>query len=381
MTMRFCRRELPPDVSFHAPGRFPRLSGIAAALAVLWLLVADAAGLRADTRLVPLVTGLPWSGVSGLIGYDGRLWFVNSVKFVNHNSADIYSFDPQAGTLRYERHLFSQDAGDPVIHGGLLYWPFEDSRWSPGRGEFMVTNGQDWRWGILPEGRAFHVHTMTDHAGALYAAPSAWKARLQRSLDGGTTWRVLYEYPAPPRTVSRIVALAAFEGLLYGGVTAWHDPRSPKLLRWRNERFEPVPGWPAGNSVPKLTPFGGWLYGDNVANEGSAVWRTDGRRVERVAGRSRRAGRAIYRGRRRGNLGRNGGCGRRRSLAQRGRTGLETRAAVSWPAPARCPGVRRSGLRWYQGSDGWHVARSGDARASRRQGSAIGTAPGARVAE
>lgn len=156
--------------------RSSRWGPIAAAFAIALICIAGGGALRAETRLVPLVEGLPWSDVSGLIGYDGRLWFVNSVKFVNHNSADVYSLDPRTGAHRYERHLFSQDAGDPVVHGGLLYWPFEDSRWSPGRGEFMVTNGRDWRWGILPKGRAFHVHTMAQHAGALYAAPSAWKA-------------------------------------------------------------------------------------------------------------------------------------------------------------------------------------------------------------
>ncbi len=256
---------------------------IMAALALAVFVIASAGPARADERLVPLVDGLPWSGVSGLIGYDGRLWFVNSVKFVNHNSADVYSFDPSTRTLRYERHLFSQDAGDPAVSGGLLYWPFEDSRWSPGRGEFMVTNGRDWRWGLLSEGRAFHVHAMARLGGAVYAALSAWKARLQRSLDGGSTWRAVYTYPAPPRTVSRIVALTEFQGTLFGGVTARHDPRSPKLMRWRGKRFEPVAGWPDGTSVPVLTAFRGWLYGDNVNQVGGAVWRTDGRRSERIS--------------------------------------------------------------------------------------------------
>ncbi len=123
-------------------GRF-RIAG-AAALVLLVHQFSPALAVETLAPLVPLVRGLPWSGVSGMIGYDRRLWFVNSVKFVNHNSADVYSYDPRTGTRRYERHLFSQDAGDPVVSGGLLYWPFEDSRWSPGRGEFMVTNGRDW---------------------------------------------------------------------------------------------------------------------------------------------------------------------------------------------------------------------------------------------
>jgi len=36
-----------------------------------------------------LKDGLHWPHVSSLIGYGGRLWFVNSRKYVNHNSADI----------------------------------------------------------------------------------------------------------------------------------------------------------------------------------------------------------------------------------------------------------------------------------------------------
>lgn len=78
--------------------------------------------------LAPLARVAPWPAVSGLVGYGGRLWFANSVKYVNHNSADLYSYDPGTGRTRFERHLFSQDAGEPVVHRGLLYWPFEDSR-------------------------------------------------------------------------------------------------------------------------------------------------------------------------------------------------------------------------------------------------------------
>ena len=118
-----------------------RLLGAGALLAGL-----GAACGAAAKDLVPLVRGLPWPHVSQLIGYDGRLWFANSRKFVNHNSADLYSLDPTSRTLRYERHLFSQDAGDPVVAGGLLYWPFEDSRWSPGRGEYALTDGARLRW-------------------------------------------------------------------------------------------------------------------------------------------------------------------------------------------------------------------------------------------
>ena len=254
-----------------------RLLGAGALLAGL-----GAACGAAAKDLVPLVRGLPWPHVSQLIGYDGRLWFANSRKFVNHNSADLYSFDPTSRTLRYERHLFSQDAGDPVVAGGLLYWPFEDSRWSPGRGEYALTDGARWRWGLLPELHAFHVHAMAAHQGALYAAPSAWRAHLQRSSDGGTTWRIAYAHPSPRQTVNRLVALASFGGALWAGLTAWHDPGSAKLLRITGAGTERLAGWSAGGSVPRLVAFGGWLYGRNVTESGASVWRTDGRQVQPV---------------------------------------------------------------------------------------------------
>ena len=89
----------------------------------------------------------PWPTLSKPVAFDGRLWVVNSVLGVNHNSADLYSIDPVGGERRYERHLFSQDAGRPLVHGGLLYWPSEDTRFSLGWGDFSVTNGRDWATG------------------------------------------------------------------------------------------------------------------------------------------------------------------------------------------------------------------------------------------
>lgn len=233
--------------------------------------------------LVPVAEGLKWPGVTGLIGYGGRLWFVNSVKFRNHNSADIYSFGPGTGDTRYERHLMSQDAGDPVIANGLLYWPFEDSRFSPGIGEFSVTNGKTWRWGMVADGRAFHLHAMGRHEGVLYGAVSAWRALLQRSFDRGTTWKQIHAFPSPDGRVSRIVSLKSFKGALWAGVTAWYDETSPKLFRWTGDRLDPAPGWPDSGSVPYAVRFGDWLYGEVVASAGNAVWRTDGKTSERIA--------------------------------------------------------------------------------------------------
>jgi hypothetical protein len=72
---------------------------------------------------------------------------VNSRKYVNHNSADVWSYDPATATSRYERHSLSQNSGDPIVHDGLLYWPFEDSRFSPGR------RCDDVRWQAVPCGK------------------------------------------------------------------------------------------------------------------------------------------------------------------------------------------------------------------------------------
>ena len=74
--------------------------------------------------LVPLARVGPWSAISAIIGFGDRVWFVNSVRYRDHNSADVYSYAPKTGEVRYERHLFSQDAGHPASANGLLYWPF-----------------------------------------------------------------------------------------------------------------------------------------------------------------------------------------------------------------------------------------------------------------
>jgi formylglycine-generating enzyme len=157
--------------------------------------------------LVMLSQPGPWADVSRIIGFNNRVWFVNSVKFRNHNSADVYSYDPIGGQTRYERHLFSQDAGDPVVADGILYWPFEDSRFSAGRGEYALTDGQRWQWRLLPQGEVFHLHAMAAVENTLYAATSAWRGGLQRSTDGGETWTIVYDHPTPENWVGALTAL------------------------------------------------------------------------------------------------------------------------------------------------------------------------------
>ncbi len=254
------------------------LGGVLVALLLLGPTPVSGAGL-----LVPLACPGPWSGISGLIGYGDRLWFVNSVKFVNHNSADLYGYDPVTGQTRYEGHLFSQDAGQPVVAGELLYWPFEDARFSTGRGEYLVTNARASQWRILPHGEVFHIHAMATHHGALFAATSAWRGGVQRSDDGGVTWRVIYDHPTPPGLVSRVTSLAVLDDALYAGLTAIGQ-EGAKLLKLAGDVLRPVPGWPRGDSVSGLTAYRGWLYGVSTIDTRSAVWRTNGRTAERVTG-------------------------------------------------------------------------------------------------
>jgi hypothetical protein len=318
----------------------PCLIKTAALVAVFLCVTSQTRDAAATDHLTILKDGLHWPHVSSLIGYRDRLWFVNSRKYVNHNSADIWSYDPASGKARYERHLLSQDAGDPVIHKGLLYWPFEDSRFSPGRGEFAVTNGKAWRWGLLPEGRAFHVHAMTSSGGKLFAAPSAWVARLQSSDNGGTDWKLIYEHPTPDRRVSRITALENFRGTLYGGLVAWYPSKGAKLLRWDGNTFAQMRGWPEGSAVPRLQAFGGWLYGVNIANDASSLWRTDGKAVEAI---KTFAGKSV----------RGMAAGPGALWVATGRNGVgelwRSRDGRSWSLFQTFPGVTLHGIGIYQG--------------------------------
>ena len=262
---------------------FERAIGRLLFLAVAILAPLPVHGVTDVDPLVMLSQPGPWSGVSGIIGFNRRVWFVNSVKFRNHNSADVYSYDPVSGETRYERHLFSQDAGDPMVADGILYWPFEDSRFSAGRGEYALTNGQGWQWRSLPQGEVFHVHAMTSTENAIYAATSAWRGGLQRSTDAGETWTIVYDHPTPAKRVSRITSLAVLDGTVYAGLTSYTQA-GPKLLRLDETSLSAVSDWPVGQQTAALQTHAGWLYAVNDQDQMRGVWRTNGQRVERVTG-------------------------------------------------------------------------------------------------
>ncbi len=220
----------------------------------------------------------PWPVNSRLIVFRDRVWFVNSVKGVDHNSADLYSLDAGTGELRYERHLWSQDAGQPLADGGLLYWPSEDPRVA-GWGDFQVTNGEDWKTGQIPTAQIFHVHAIVRRAGQLVAATSAWRAGLQISHDAGRNWQMAYDHETPPRRVSRIVSLAANHRRVVGEIK---DPAGRRLIRFDDSGIAAVPGWPSDRAMSRPVHFKGAFYGLIHDSGGTAVWRTDGSTSRRI---------------------------------------------------------------------------------------------------
>lgn len=248
---------------------------------VLAGVLALAAPARGQEALPVLARVGPWPVVSYLVGYRGRIWFANSVKGRNHNSADIYAYDPKSAELRYLHHLFSQDAGQPLVAGGLLYWPWEDSRFSLGWGHFSVTDGVRWRFGTIPTAQIFHTHAMASVGGRLLAATSAWRAGLQESADGGVTWRQVYDHPTPTRRVSRIVELATVGERVFGTLI---DRGRPRVLRLEGDAVADLPGWPRDRPVLGLAGFQGRLYGLVAEPDGVAVWRSDGVLSQRLAG-------------------------------------------------------------------------------------------------
>jgi hypothetical protein len=221
----------------------------------------------------------PWGWVSQLIAFRGRLWLANQELGVEHNSADLYSFDPVHGDLRFERHLFSQGVGRPAALGGWLYWPHRDPRFHLGVGLIAATDGDTWRLLRLPSTSIKHVEALLAAPPELIAAASTRRPLLYASDDRGATWRPVAGDPAAEGRVARILELAVHQGVLYGALwdgLAQGDVRT--LVRIEDGRWTALPGWPSDVAIRGVAPLGEWLY---AALEGS-LWRTDGTRSERV---------------------------------------------------------------------------------------------------
>ena len=247
--------------------------------AAILVLITGLSSLRAQPASEPVPelsiltrTG-PWPVISQMALFRDRLWFANSVKGIDHNSAEIYSYDPVSGETHHERHLWSQDAGNPLVADGLLYWPSEDPRLSPGWGDFQVTNGKDWATGQITTARMFHVFAMAELRGELVAATSAWRAGLQVSSDRGKTWRKAYEHPTPQGRVSRIVDLVELGGFLVGYL---RGPEGRRMIRFDGAVLSDLPAWPKDKAMSEVVRHGGQVYGIVQQDGGATVWRSDG---------------------------------------------------------------------------------------------------------
>ncbi|MEN8181973.1 MAG: hypothetical protein ABFS46_05500 [Myxococcota bacterium] len=247
-----------------------------------WLLGTALFGCTPEPRELALLgTPGPWPWVSGLVSHGDRLWLANSVKHEEHNSADLYSYDPRSGEFRYERHLFSQGIGRPVELDSLLFWPYEDSRFHLGIGHLVVTDGERWELRVIREARLKHLHGLIASQGRLLAAASWLSPRLLASADHGRSWDLLYGPPSPVGRVDRILRLAELSGSLYG-VRVRGLRRGPHhLVHLGAEGPRVATGWPEGE-LRGVATAGGWLHAVVVEADGRGLWRTDGRVSERL---------------------------------------------------------------------------------------------------
>ncbi|MEP3464941.1 MAG: sialidase family protein, partial [Parasphingorhabdus sp.] len=221
----------------------------------------------------------PWPVASRLIGYRGKLWFANSVKGRNHNSADIWSFNPNTSEVRYERHLYSQDAGHPLVYNGLLYWPFEDALQSAGNGIVEVTDGKTWKPLTISNPPIYHTSQLLEWNDGLLAITGTRKAGMQLSKDAGLSWQEFYIHPTPTTHVSRLKEMIVFAGETYASLS---DVKVKRLVRWTGSGFRTVNGWPLNRYFNGLTVHQDGLFGIVGRGREREVWRFDGRRSIRV---------------------------------------------------------------------------------------------------
>lgn len=215
-----------------------------------------------------------WPVADRLIVHRGKIWFSTAVKGVDHNSADIWSFDPATQKLHFERYLFSQDTGHPVVHDGLLYWPHEDMRIGLGAGIVSVTDGRDWRdLAIHSDDHMMHTHAIAEWKGNLVAAMAGWNSVLAVSQDAGRRWRPLVNDAPKSGSFHRYNDIAALGDRLY--VRHWQIT-GLSLAEFRDSRVMPVEGWPDNSSFSGFTRFGNALY-TLLDREGlkTELWRID----------------------------------------------------------------------------------------------------------
>lgn len=223
----------------------------------------------------------PWPVASRLIGYNGRLWFANSVKGVNHNAADIWSIDLGSGKKRYERSLFSQDAGLPYIYKGLLYWPFEDALLAFGNGIVGVTDGDNWGRMVIAGSPIYHSYEAINWRGDFLVLAAAGDTALHR-YEGADNWRPIVRHTAPRGKIARLKELTAFNGGLYAVL---RDGKKRRLAHWSGRdgaQFEDVQPWPRYKYVSGLTVHKDALYALVGKGKAREIWRHDGQNSYRI---------------------------------------------------------------------------------------------------
>ena len=225
-------------------------------------------------KLAVLARPGPWPAADHLIVYQDQVWFSSAVKGVNHNSADVWRYSPSTGLSRFERYLFSQDAGRPVVHDGLLYWPFEDMRVGFGKGVVAVTNGREWKNLYLPSPEyMMHTHALIEWRGRLVAAMAGWHSVITASRDAGASWKTLVSDAPRKGRFHRYNDLAVLGDRLFAihweidGVT---------MARFDQGRMVPLADWPPTRRISRLVRHQGALYAIvDLAAGGSRLWRID----------------------------------------------------------------------------------------------------------
>jgi hypothetical protein len=213
-------------------------------------------------ELSVLTTVGPWTYATRPIGFAGRIWFANANRWPDHNSADIWSMQQDGSNLRRERRLFSQDVGEPVVHQGLLYWPYEDPRVSLGWGQIGVTDGTDWRVLETRVGRQFHLHQINRSFDGLHLSASSWNAQVLQSTDRGANWSLVWERSREEKRFSRTYSVVNTGfGLVSDLMVFGQKPHTFGLFTHEDGVAVPVPGWPTDAIVEQVLKADFGVYG------------------------------------------------------------------------------------------------------------------------
>lgn len=256
---------------------------------MLWMLAWPSI---ADSRFVQVAHFEQWPGVSQLIAYRNRIWLVNSHPFKDTNVADIYSYHPGDAQVQYERSLFSQDVGNPVVYDGLLHWPYEDPRRSAGAGEYAVTDGTHWQWRSMQAGRAMHVHAMGICNEQLVAVTGSWTGQML-TLDDKKQWQVTYEYPSGSAPFSRLVNIEQFGGHCVLAASA-NGENAPKLFSINEAQPQSFRNWPNSDRVDAITVHDQQLFAFVDAGNRRVITTYDGSQTTSIPLPSEHRPRALH---------------------------------------------------------------------------------------